>query len=215
MNKLFLIALLTSISASAMDMPTTSELVKNQHELELDSRLFEAITICRSQELEKDTAYIDSIQKLINLGANVNALNAVGDTPFWYAVYHALPEVAQLLFDNGADITFKNSQSQGLLFGALRSPYSELSKKQVIEVLLNSGARVSNTEIGLIKKMSFGGMLDYLISARDRLYRKNIVVLGLIIRKNQKNQIISSNLGEKDLLPADVIKEILSWIDKE
>ena len=84
----------------------------------------------------EDTA--DAIQKLSSSGADVNLMNAKGETPLMAAVRHCIGAVP-LLVDAGADVNQANRSGQTPLLRAARMRATE-----AVLVLLASGADVNH-----------------------------------------------------------------------
>jgi hypothetical protein len=69
---------------------------------------------------------LDQVQAAIEAGADVNAINAEGDSPFLIAVRHNTPEVVRALIQAGADINFVNALTgEGPYVYVRKSPHGD------------------------------------------------------------------------------------------
>ncbi len=90
--------------------------------------------LCRSVEFGD----IDNIQLLWNLGANINALNQDGYTPFHLAVRLGDIEMMQLLLSLGADVNTQDSSGKTALAWACGGKTSVELNEGVVQFLLNN-----------------------------------------------------------------------------
>jgi len=85
---------------------------------------------------EKDIKLIDAcieskqdlVKLLIELGADVNAKNDVGDTPLIWASYNGDKELVKLLIKVGANINAKNKYEKNALYYARINNHKDLVK---------------------------------------------------------------------------------------
>ncbi len=85
------------------NVANTRELNKflmNKGNLEVRDKDGNSLLIIASQVSNKE----DLVKYLLNSGANVNAVNKMGRTALWNAVYHRNPETVRVLLDYGANI---------------------------------------------------------------------------------------------------------------
>lgn len=81
------------------------------------------------------------IVHLIKAGAEINAVNAQGDTPLMVATKRNDAQTVQLLIDYGADVNIQNDQSDNVLLYASRS-----GLLQIVEIALEAGADPTITD---------------------------------------------------------------------
>jgi ankyrin repeat protein len=82
---------------------------------------------------------VTEIQKIINSGANVNAINDIGFTPLHIAVVYDRPEIVKLLLKNGANIdaVTKNKENTSLHLAIT------MNNSNMVRILIQKGADVT------------------------------------------------------------------------
>ncbi len=84
-------------------------------------------------------ATVESVQKAIDLGADVNAKSDAGETVLvWAANYNNNPNVAKLLINAGANVNAKDENGVTALMWAVRC-----ANPDIIKLLINAGADVN------------------------------------------------------------------------
>jgi ankyrin repeat protein len=82
---------------------------------------------------------VESIEALLNKGANVNSENCFGETPIFFAAYYQhLAVVKTLLETNRVDINKRNKDLKTVLFTAV-----ENSDLETVKIFLKAGAKVN------------------------------------------------------------------------
>lgn len=123
---------------------------------------------------------IELVQKAIDIGENVNAVNAYGFTPLMIAAMNSnSPELLALLLDNGADI---NAQSH-LGFTPIMLAVLYTSNTEVIEMILSY-----DPDLTLRNKNDLT-VFDYL----DYNYIRNN---NMIINKESLKEVFEAYSGE-------------------
>ncbi|MEL6255370.1 MAG: ankyrin repeat domain-containing protein [Bacteroidota bacterium] len=85
----------------------------------------------------------EEIQRLINAGADVEAVNFKGKTALHTAAKAGFTKVIEVLLENGANIESRDSQGETPLFSAFRSTIRKKEKLlQTINQLLEKGANI-------------------------------------------------------------------------
>ncbi len=96
---------------------------------------------------------LNTVEKLVKAGANVNAINFSGSSPLHYAIDYEKEPIAQLLLENGAHIDPINLSGQTPLLLAVYE-----GDKDLVELFLKSGANphvVDYAGLGLLHQLSF------------------------------------------------------------
>lgn len=87
--------------------------------------------------VQYENANPDFVKDLINIGANVNAINDDGKTPLMYAARDGSSSVVKVLLEAGANVnTVDNSRKTALMYAA------EKNTPDVVNVLLDAGAKI-------------------------------------------------------------------------
>jgi len=84
---------------------------------------------------------LDAVRILLRNGADVNACNAIGDTPILCAVQTGISEMTQTMLEYGADVNVRNGWEATPLLQAVSQGHN--ASPRVIEVLLKHGADVN------------------------------------------------------------------------
>ncbi|MGL9757805.1 MAG: ankyrin repeat domain-containing protein [Wolbachia sp.] len=84
---------------------------------------------------------IEQIRKLIEDGADVNAINEFRQTPLHKAIELGRRETAELLLEKGADVNAADRCGETPLHVAIR-----YNRKELVELLLNGGANINAVE---------------------------------------------------------------------
>ena len=79
-----------------------------------------------------------SVQSQVKSGADLDARDALGRTPLYYAVYYEHLKIAGLLVKNGANVNVKHKANKTPLHLA-----AELGNIQMVRLLLKAGAKVN------------------------------------------------------------------------
>lgn len=87
---------------------------------------------------------LDAVRILLSNGADVNACDAIGDTPILCAVQTGIPEMTQTMLEYGANVNVRNGWEATPLLQAVSQGHNANSR--VIEVLLRNGADVNVVE---------------------------------------------------------------------
>ncbi len=87
------------------------------------------------------TENADTIKKLIDKGANVNAFSPDGHTPLMYSIMADDRQNVKVLIENGADIELTNSDGMTALIFA-----SWFGREEICRILMDSGAVLSKTD---------------------------------------------------------------------
>ena len=80
----------------------------------------------------------DIVKMLIDLGANVNAINEYRETPIAYAAKEANWEIVKILMSHGANVDYLDQSGISLLHYA-----AEQGNKEIAKILITKGANVS------------------------------------------------------------------------
>lgn len=122
-----------------------------------------------SKDLAEHLALLAKI--LIKLGACINQTDANGYTPLMFtAQYQGLPEVVQVLLDNGADIGVRNSKGHRAIDLAMENIKNLLQDQQTPQnraSLDRPGSISSNTSYGSSKRRSSSASTLVPLSAHD------------------------------------------------
>lgn len=87
--------------------------------------------------VQYENANPDFVKDLINIGANVNAINDDGTTPLMYAARDGSSSVVKVLLEAVANVnTVDNSRKTALMYAA------EKNNPDVVNVLLDAGAKI-------------------------------------------------------------------------
>ena len=99
-----------------------------------------ALVGCGSSNLWQDSSKGDfpAVQKSIKSGADLNARDALGRTPLYYAVSNEHLKVVELLVKNGANVNAKHKANKISLHLA-----AELGNQKMIRSLLKAGSKVN------------------------------------------------------------------------
>ncbi len=90
---------------------------------------------------------VSVVEQLVRAGADVNAYDKVGCTPLFYAIAAEKTDIVRFLLSNGADV--KNAKAQhAMLYVACA-----LGNKEIAEMLISSGAVVTEDLITMLKEM--------------------------------------------------------------
>ncbi|XP_004365851.2 hypothetical protein CAOG_00980 [Capsaspora owczarzaki ATCC 30864] len=99
--------------------------------------------------MDERTSYIPAL--LMKFGADVNRGSQItGKTPLHYACMNGHYDMARLLLERGADVGARDRQGHDALFWAVnprnahRTRSANSPQEQLVDMLLNMGARVSN-----------------------------------------------------------------------
>lgn len=106
------------------------EIFINKFNLEPTPALISAI-----KNTEKENT--ETVQILLNAGANINSSDASGSTPLHYAVRYGHANIFQRLIDKNADVNYQDKSGFTPLHWAATS-----NNRQTVEILLNTGADV-------------------------------------------------------------------------
>ncbi|GAB7334928.1 hypothetical protein MBLNU13_g06806t1 [Cladosporium sp. NU13] len=87
---------------------------------------------------------LDAVRILLRNGADVNACDAIGDTPILCAVQTEIPEITETMLQYGADVNVRNGWEATPLLQAVSQGHN--ASPRVIEVLLKNGADVNAVE---------------------------------------------------------------------
>ena len=95
---------------------------------------------CGSSNLWQDAGNGDfsAVQKRINSGADLDARDALGRTPLYYAVYNEQLKIAELLVKHGANVNMKHKANKTALHLA-----SEVGNLRMVRLLLKAGAKIN------------------------------------------------------------------------
>ena len=83
----------------------------------------------------------DKVQSQIESGADVDARDALGRTPLYYAIYKKHPEIIGLLVRSGANVNMKHKADKTPLHLA-----AELGDTLTVRLLLKAGAKVNSMD---------------------------------------------------------------------
>ncbi|CAB3248842.1 unnamed protein product [Arctia plantaginis] len=122
---------------------------------------------------------IDVVKKLLDMGADVNAVDTEGKTPLHEAILHGNASIVEFLLKNGANVHYKTKHGEcPLITAVLRDDV------KIIEVLLKCGAHLTNadnpsvTDIvnvairsGCLRKLESLKMAGASFDLRDELYQ--------------------------------------------
>lgn len=100
---------------------------------------------------------VESLQVLINHGANVNSINAAGETPLHLASRNGLPKVVNLLVDSGCDPTITDKEGNQAV--DLLASNDEFSRRLIIDAMkgCKNGPQVTKS----LKKSKTHGLRSY------------------------------------------------------
>jgi len=85
------------------NMRELKKFLSNKGNLEARDENGNSLLILASQFSNRDNL----VDYLLNLGANINSVNRMGETALWNAVYYRNPETVEMLLDYGANIDRK------------------------------------------------------------------------------------------------------------
>ena len=83
-----------------------------------------------------------AVQSQIESGADVDARDALGRTPLYYAIYNKHPRITGLLVQSGANVNVKYKADKTPLHLA-----AELGDTSTVRLLLKAGAKVNALDI--------------------------------------------------------------------
>lgn len=87
---------------------------------------------------------LDAVRILLINGVDVNACDAIGDTPILCAVQIEIPEMTEIMLQYGADVNVRNGWEATPLLQVVSQGHT--ANWRVIEILLRNGADVSAVE---------------------------------------------------------------------
>ena len=108
---------------------------------------------------------LDEVKRLLASGANVNARDAVGNTPLLYAAWAGNELVTAFLLDHGADVNSAQSGPPVLTWAVLAG------RTEVVKLLLSAGARVDvrdidgRTLLHVAARYGYDGIAELLLAA--------------------------------------------------
>lgn len=151
---------------------------------------------CLSMQLFPACAIGDlaTVEKLLNIGADINVQEVEGETPLMYAAANGRVEVVKYLIKRGADIHRKSNNNQTALGRA-----TAFGRVEVVRVLLENNANVEES-------MNQGG--------RPLMYTDNIAIVKMLINKGA-NINAQDGAGVTALMAAsangrdDIVKELI------
>ena len=118
-----------------------------------------------------DTCRLEVVQKLIQMGAEVNAKNWQGATPLHLATKNNSASVAELLIQNRAEVNAQDDQGETPLHKAI------LCKSAVVaEKLIHSGADINAPDRSGITPMQLAeafGMTDLVELLKNGMEKKD------------------------------------------
>jgi len=85
-----------------------------------------------------------TVQKLIELGADVNKPNNFKVTPLMFASHYGLAGIVDILLLYGANVYAENQKGETALWDAYYSPYIE--RNRIFDMLFNMGANVNHQD---------------------------------------------------------------------
>lgn len=99
---------------------------------------------------------VESMQNLLQSGANVNAANDIGYTPLMSAARSYRIEMVKFLLKNGADVSASCSDGRTALHAAVaETPSMPEAQRECVKVLLETGANPNaQSETGLTPLMN-------------------------------------------------------------
>ncbi|MCK5706478.1 MAG: ankyrin repeat domain-containing protein [Candidatus Aureabacteria bacterium] len=109
------------------------------------------------------TPDIDTVQLLIDHGAELNITNSFGYYPIRYVLKDENIEIVELLIENGANVNAKYIDGRTHLFHAIQN-----NQKKIVELLIEKGADVNivdnygETPISLANRLGFEEILNLL-----------------------------------------------------
>ena len=143
--------------------------------------------------------YTESVRQLLDLGANVNASDNLGDSPLHDASYHGNLEVYQLLLDHGANVDATNSDYS--------TPILSAAQNEQFEICLEMLKRSSDLQLHC-------DVLDVVIDYQEEEIEKMLTDAGCVSDTGSysyddtylisNNLVIASLSGDADLLKAEL-----------
>ena len=154
-------------------------------------------------------ANIKRVEKLIELGANVNLQNDSDTTPLYIAIYCKNEQIVRLLFAAGANINSQNQSGSTLLHNAI---YNE--KEQIVRLLLANGADVNsknqsgNTPLHVAAYKSNYEIIQLLLTYGADVNKQN--KYGETAKRLTTNQTILAIFNEAAVTPDNLINNSCS-----
>ena len=108
---------------------------------------------------------VTEIDRLIELGANVNAYNENGATPLIFAVTNNKPESVRALLKHSPHLDDITSNSESALLIAVKDNYTEIA-----EILIRAGAEIDFTDYYGNTPLHYASLYGYLDMADILLY---------------------------------------------
>lgn len=112
------------LAAYSRNLSVTSELLKERQVMEVVSSsdckgngVLHAALTAKCDAACEDTV-VDLVKQLVQVGADTNQLNLLGETPLFLAAHHHLPRVVHTLLELGADPSMVARNGQSILHAA-------------------------------------------------------------------------------------------------
>jgi hypothetical protein len=144
---------------------------------------------------------LDAVRILLENGADVNACDAIGETPILCAVQTGIPEMTQKMLEYGANVNVRNNWEATPLIQAVSQGHT--ASARVIELLLKEGADVNAVE------WSNTSALRTAVVFANVAVIKTLLVYGADVysRKEGKPSIMEIAQGKSD----ETITRLLSY----